>query len=205
MLDRDALGIELARIRAVDGTAEVNRIFFRSIALRHFVGPITPQPLYASAAGSGGSRFAPPQAEIRTLYVAGEHETAYREGNQVYFQTIRKPPTDPEKIPRPGEVAIIGIRVASKALVDLRLGPIRDRLGTTEAELRSAWKTVRDAPPQRLGEAAFDHGGFDGILYASTQHPGGTCLVLFPDRLAVGSVVHYRTTIDVIPDARWSR
>jgi len=202
MLDRAGLAAAMIAIGRDFAFEGIDGCFLLSIALRHFVPPAIPSPLRASVPGILGSRFVPPGSPATSLYMAAEPETAYREGNQEFFGAIDGPGIAKGEPPFPLEVVVIGLRVRFSRIMDLRSGPIRVHLGTTPSELASPWKTVADAPTQRLGGAIFDDRQFEGLLYLSARHRGGTCLVIFPERLAAGSSIDFRSNTRGISDAR---
>ena len=204
MLDRVSLESVLKDLADEELTAILEGYFFRSITLRHFLPPKVPAPLYAARSGLVGTRFMPPNRPIAGLYLAGAAETAHREGNQPFYRASRIPGLDTGDVIPPDEVVLIGVRVRLRlaAILDVRSAEIATRLETSEAELRSPWKTVPDAPTQRLGEAVFESGLFEGLAYRSAQHEGGSCLLIFPDRLRAGSFVEFRSRTLGVPDAR---
>jgi hypothetical protein len=202
MLDPAPLARVVRELAAEGRTVNFDGYAFRSIALRHFMPPKIPAPLFAARSGLIGTRFVPPNRPIASLYVATEAETAHREGNQPYYLASRMPGLAPSNLGPPEEVVIIGVRVRIGALLDLRSRAIMDRLETTPNELLSPWKTVLDAPTQRLGEALYEEGAFEGLVYNSAQNPGGSCLVIFPDRLDPISSIEFRSRTPGVPDAR---
>ncbi len=204
MLDAGSLPRVLGELKAEGRTTRVDQYAFRSIALRHFRPPARPEPLHAATAGPLGTRFVPPSRPTRTLYVAFEVETAHREGNQAYYQTSKALGSDPTRLPPPDEVVLLGLFVRLARMLDVRDPEVLGRLAATPEELTAPWKLVADAPTQRLGTAVEADGDFESIVYQSAQHPDGSCLAIFPDRIAAGSVVEYRSRTPGIPSASLS-
>ena len=201
MLDGPSLARALAELKHDGRQASINCFVYRSIALRHFLPPELPRPLFASPPGKQGSRFIPPDKPISALYVALEAETAHREGNPAFYQILEEPGFDLSTT-APTEAVLIGIYARLSALLDVRSSGILGRLHTTDEELASRWRMVPDAPTQRLGSAVHNHGDYEGLIYPSAQHAGGNCLVLFPDRLQSSSEVRFRSMTMGVPDAR---
>lgn len=178
---------------------ELDSLLLRSIALRHFMPPRTPSPLHA--AGSNGSRFVPAGRSYPSLYAAFDAETAHREGNQPFYAVLARG-VGPGGLNPPEEAVMIGVRFKLGRILDLRDREIQARLGTSAEELAGGWKLVPDAPTQILGDAVHASGDFEGLLYSAVRNPGGTCLVVFPDRLIEGSIVDFRSRTPGVPSAR---
>jgi RES domain-containing protein len=201
MLDRISLDAELRALRRDHVFVGFDAYAFRSIALRHFLPPIAPKPLYAASSGLTGTRFVPPNRAYPSLYVALDAETAYRETNRAFYQVFGALGIDASSLAPPDEVALIGVHARLARMLDLRNREVYDRIGTSPAELAAPWKLVPDAPTQILSDAVHDGGDFEGLIYSSAQNPGGSCLVVFPGRLAHGSFVTFRSRTVGIPDA----
>jgi RES domain-containing protein len=202
MLDGPSLARTLAELKGEGRQAAIDCFVHRSVALRHFLRPEPPAPLFAALPGKLGTRFVPPGEPISALYVAFEVETAHREGNQAFYQILGDPGLDLATAPPPEEVVLIGIQVRLLSLLDIRSDEVASRLETTGGELVSPWKTIPNAPTQRLGLAVHGGGDYEGLIYPSAQHTGGSCLVIFPDRLMPGSHVQFRSRTAGVPDAR---
>lgn len=159
-----AAAIAAARPQAVPLTAVV----FRSIHLRHFSNFAAVQPFLAGAGGLAGSRFVRPNGPA-VLYAAFDADTAYREGNQAYYQMVAAPSGRAliaAGALRPDPIVLIGAHVRASRLLDLRDPLIRVQLGIqTVMELVAPWKGVPNAPTQLLGDAVFNDSHFEGILY----------------------------------------
>ena len=199
MLDSSSLSRILSEM-SDDG--EYRQFFgfaYRSVALRHIIGPQTPSPLYAAFPGSLGNGFLSPNRENRTLYIATEVETAHREGNQAFYGLLKvMGPSSTELFPSE-ESVLLGLRVSLMRLLDLRVPAIQTRLETSQEELAGPWKTVSDASTQRLGDAIAESKEFDGLIYTSVRHTGGTCLALFPDLLRSGSRIEFLSRTERVP------
>jgi hypothetical protein len=123
-------------------------------------------------------------------------ETAYREMNQVFYQTLAGP-FGPALLAagalRPDPAGVIGLHVNVTRILDLRLPAVLNLLNTGQAQLVAPWKNVPNpAPTQQLGDAVFQGNWFEGILYPSAQHTNFNCLVLFRQRLLLNPAVHFR-------------
>jgi RES domain-containing protein len=199
MLDRPSLDAELRALAADDAAVDVDAFVFRSIALRHFMPPRKPSPLYCS--GSVVSRFAPAGHVFPCLYAALDAETAHREGNQAFYAVLAQG-VRPAELKPPEEVVMIGVRFSLRRVLDLGDASVQKRLGTSTSELASRWKLVPDAPTQRLGAAVHASRAFDGIAYPSVRNPGGVCLVVFPDVLSAGSSIEFRSRTPGVPNVR---
>ena len=204
MLDRDALASAVEGLREDEAFTRVESFACRSILLRHFLPPRIPNALFASPAGSLGSRFVPPHRPTRSLYLAEDAETAHREGNQAFYRALGYlygGRIGSDALLPPEEAVLIGVLVIAARLLNLRDPEIRARLETSADELASPWKTVPDAPTQRLGDVLVADGGFEGLIYESVQCPSHTCLVVFPDRLGPDSRIAFRSRTDGVPSA----
>lgn len=138
-----------------------------------------------------GTRFVPPGGP-ESLYVALSADTAFREFNQE-FLAIASTPLGTGQVAagllRPDPFVMLGVHIDVAHVLNLADNTVRQHLGTTLAELRSRWRNVLNAPTQLLGEAVFNSGRFQGILYPSAQHAGNNCLVLYRPRLAAAPPV----------------
>jgi RES domain-containing protein len=202
MLDSAALGPVLSAIKAAGPRTPFEGIAYRSIALRHFMPPATPSPLYAAMPGRLGTRYVSSGTGIPSLYLATEVETAHREGNQPFYESLLAMPPGPVGLVWPDEVSVIGVQVRLGRILDVRDVAVQMKLGTSMSELRGPWKRIPDAPTQRLGAAVEADGEFEGLLYPSARHDGGSCLVVFPKIVKKGDFVEFRSTTGVLPDAR---
>jgi RES domain-containing protein len=172
-------------------------LLFRSIHLQHFANFATAQPLYAGVGGPAGSRYIPPNGP-NALYLAFDADTAHREGNQPYYQLALSPAGQAliaAGALRPDPVVLIGIRVLLNRLLDLRDPVVRIQLGIPlVTELLGPWKNVANAPTQNLGDAVFNDGFYEGIIYPSAQNPDHGCLVVFTARLLANSRIDFADT-----------
>jgi RES domain-containing protein len=168
---------------------------FRAIHLQHFANFAAVQPLFAAPGGAAGSRYVQPHGPA-ALYAALDADTAHREGNQAFYQLAANPPGQlliGAGGLRPDPVVLIGAYVRGWRLLDLCDPVTCLRLGIqATSELLGPWRGVPNAPTQVLGDAVFNNGQYEGIIYPSAQHAGHSCLVLFPARLlAPVSLVHF--------------
>jgi hypothetical protein len=131
-----------------------------------------------------GGRFTPPD-KFETLYVAVTPETARIEAESILtgsgiVGSIAKP------------FVHFMINGLVEGILDLGHAAVQKSLGTTRAELTSAWRTVQarghEAPTQMLGRVAHGSGSIQALLYQSSKDaPRGRCLAIFPDRLVTPS------------------
>ena len=143
-----------------------------------------------------------PNQPYPTLYMTDDVETAHREGNQVFYQALQYSRLGPGKLPAPEETVLIGVHLRLSRMLDLRDPQTLAAIGTSLDEIAAPWKTVPDAPTQRLGEVVARQIGLEGMIYNSAQNPGGTCFVVFTDKLILPSFVEFRSGTDGIPNAR---
>jgi RES domain-containing protein len=93
---------------------------------------------------------------------------------------------------RPDPVVLIGVHVRAVRMLDLRDNATRLTLGVNGLpELLGAWRGIPNAPTQGLGDAVFNDGHFEGILFPSAQNAGRDAMVLFPARLQSPSQVDF--------------
>lgn len=162
--------------------ARFHGFLFRRVNLAALLTLSPPQFLYALGASRGGGRYTP-RGGPASLYAATDEATAAAEANQAGGFAPFRPATPP-----PPPAAIYGLAATLTAVLDVADAAVQARLGTTGAELRAPWRLAGTAeggraPTQTLGQATFDAGGFQAIRYPSARHPGGVCMVIFPDRL----------------------
>jgi hypothetical protein len=169
-------------------------LVFRSIHLRHFASAnfVGVQPLFAAGGGIAGSRYVLPGGPA-ALYAAMDAETAYREGNKVYFQAAAAGPVLHQAGGiRPDPAVLIGIHIRALRLLDLRDHAVWGQLGILGvAELIGPWIGVPNAPTQVLGDTVFHNGHFEGMIFPSAQNPGHDAVILFPARLDPASRVTF--------------
>src|SRR6266702_7737178 len=146
-------------------------VVYRSIHLRHFANFSTVRPLFTARGGQTGSRYVLPNGPA-VLYTSLDPETAYQEGNQLFYQIANVPAGMALRAAgglRPDPVVLIGIHVQVAQLLDLRNPNTQVHLGTTANELLRPWHGIPNAPTQILGDAVFNDGHFQGILFPSAQ------------------------------------
>lgn len=129
------------------------------------------EPYSGAGAAARGGRFNRPTTP--TLYLSLEAETALAEFAQA------------EVLFGPGTVA--SYRVTLRQVVDLRDGFIPTRWDRAWADWSCPWKQLamierRDPPSWALADIARETEA-SGLLFPSTQRPGGTNLVIWLDRL----------------------
>ncbi len=202
MLDPSGLAQTLVALRPL-ATPFVG-LTYRSVRLVHFADLKTAKPLFAAPGGAAGTRFVPPGSPTRSLYLAADPDTAYREGNQDFYRTAGTLPGQTLLLTgglRAAAVVLVSVYARLSRLLDTRDPTIQAQLRTTPDELAAGWLGVTDAPTQRLGHAMHQDGEYEGLMYKSVQHPGHDCLVLFPDRLLKTSAVHFRSDVPPLKDA----
>jgi RES domain-containing protein len=192
MLSLPALASAVASARPM--AASLAALAIRAVHLRHFSNFAIVNPLHAATGGAAGSRFVVPGGPA-SLYLALDSEPAYREGNQVFFQTagsLTGAALIQSGALRPAPTVLFGAFVRTTRLLDLRDALTRNQLGILNVnELLGPWKGSTGAATQLLGNTVFNDGQFEGTLYPSAQHLGHDCLVLFPDRLLHTSLVDF--------------
>ncbi len=123
--------------------------------------------------------------------------TAYRETNQLFFQTVASPAgqalADAGGL-RPDPMVLTGIHVNVSHLLDLRNLNVRQHLNIVhDAELLVPWKnTLTVTATQELGQVVHDDDYFEGIIYPSAQNAGRYCVVFFRSRLLPTSSIHFK-------------
>ena|ERR1700722_14204804 len=175
-------------------TVPFTGLMYRTLHLHWFHSFATAQPLF-SAAGGSGSRYVPPGGPA-ALYAAFDFDTAYRETNQIFFQTLATPAgqalADAGGL-RPDPVVLMGIHANVSRLLDLRNPNVRQHLNIVhDGELLIPWKNAAVATAtQELGQVVHDDDYFEGVIYPSAQNAGHDCLVLFRIRLLPASRIHF--------------
>ena len=101
---------------------------------------------------------------------------------------------------------VLSVSVVLQSVVDLTQAAEQAALGTTAQELTGDWRGYRlrdattpvsqpsgvPAPTQELGGALYSVPGLEGFLTVSAKVPTHRVLVVFPDKLAVGSELECR-------------
>jgi hypothetical protein len=133
-----------------------------------------------------GARFTPLRA-FGSLYFSRDPITALIEAEKIFKSTSG----DLFPIKRPPWVALTIDGVLNR-LLDLIEPSVRQRLGTTLAELTGVWRLSEEpSPTQILGAAAHASRRIVGMRYRSAKNPAGSeeslNFVVFPDRLAPDS------------------
>ena len=188
MLRPRALANALSRIKLVSEHGP----WSRAISFRHMLGPPPgekgpPQPLWGGASKLAGARFTPP-ASFDSIYLAGDPVTAF-----VEVSALITLPTGPHPI-RSAPWVVISVGGIVSQVLDLTKPEILTALGTNEQEISGPWLRSRQPPTQVLAQVAYC-GPVAAIKYPSAKHPGGTNLVVFPDRL-VQNPTDYLETYD---------
>lgn len=88
---------------------------------------------------------------------------------------------------------LLSVEVALSAVLDVTTTQVQDALGTNLQELTGSWLVLNadghTAPTQALGTAAYNYGSIEALRVPSAQDPRAVNLVIFPDRLRLGSRV----------------
>lgn len=141
------------------------------------------RPLWGLGAPKSGARFTQ-LGGPSSLYIAENPVTALAEVTRVRAYILASGPSEIGPI---SPIVIFSVKVHLETVLDLTLPHVQVALGTSEAELKVAWRLVqsdgRIAPTQLLGQAIFDSGRYQAIRYSSDLSPGSACLVIYEDRV----------------------
>jgi hypothetical protein len=143
-----------------------------------------PQPLWPGGAALTGARFTP-RGQFGSIYFSEDPLTAQIEAEKYFMSSTGKL----FPIKRAPWVTLTVEGVLNR-LLDLTDLSIRQRLGTSLAEVTGVWRLSEELPPtQLLGAAAYSSGRIVGMRYRSAKNQlwEGTNFVVFPDRLAPDS------------------
>jgi len=157
---------------------------FRVVDLESYIAAETPTLLFdlGPKISKGGQRFSPP-GDHRGLYVSAELPTAgaeYADGADRWAKG------------ECGKHVVFNMEVRLRSVLDLTKGAVRRSLKISNPIVQSPWAGYSDLnggkwpPTWDLGHEVFDSGRFDGILFPSTKKKGGTCLLVFTERLMKG-------------------
>ncbi len=161
MLSATDLAVVLKKIRS----QTLTRSLHRAVDLVKLLSITPPQPLFALGPGLQGQRFTS-KGGPAALYVSEHPAMAFYEANglfanQAALAQSEAPPT-----------VIFTLRVHLEQVLDITDTETQRLLGTTEAELTSAfrWQQLSggSVPTQILGDAAFHSGLFQAIRYPSS-------------------------------------
>jgi RES domain-containing protein len=182
-----ALARRIARAPLVD----VKGTLCRAVRTTH-LRRRPPQPLYYRGSEKG-ARYTPPGGPAG-LYLGSDQPTAFAE--------IRDLEQGPGGAPRPLSpkmpTTLVYVEVALDRLLDLTDADVRRALRVSRRAIMAEWQ-----PPmlayvagtglmpltQQIGAAAHLSTTVRGILFPSARWKGGTCLVVFPDRLTAVDLV----------------
>lgn len=162
----------------------------RAVRVRHLLRT-PPEPLYHLGSAKNGARYTPLGGPAG-LYLASDQPTAYAELQDLFCDAVGRPlplqPRDP--------VMTVYVETAVSGILDLTSHRVRRAVGVTTSTITDEWRPEMDrylagtAPmplTQQIGHAAHATGRVRGILFPSARWKGGTCLVVFPDRLVADS------------------
>jgi|SRR5437660_8957344 len=186
-------GEELSTTLASTPQIVLDGFLFRAVDLEALYGfhqtpPYpTPRPLYSLGSPKNGARFTP-KGGPKSLYMAVDAETALAEASQVsdivlaINPTIAPAPTTPK--------VMYSAKAYLVTVLDLTLSANQSAISTSLIELTSPWRNVVGvAPTQELGQAVFDSGRYQAILFPSSKKHGHACVVIFTDRLAPAAFI----------------
>jgi len=129
------------------------------------------QPLSGAGAAREGGRFNRPGTPA--LYLSLEPETAVAEFSQA------------EPLFSPGVLACFQVKVEQVAAMREGYNRSWDPLWREwDCEWKRLWFIEGIEPPTWAMADLLEHAGVGGLLFPSVKRPGGTNLVLYPDRLA---------------------
>lgn len=173
---------DLAAALATIPLAAARGPWFRAVGYTHLLGPPPgssgpPQPLWGGAARLMGARFTPPGL-FDSVYLAGNPLTAFLE-----VAALVQFPGGPA-IVRTAPWVVVTVEGFLNDVLELTDPATLTALGTSTPEVTGPWVLAESPPTQLLGRLAHASRRITGVRYASTKHPGGTNLVVFPDRLA---------------------
>lgn len=145
-----------------------------------------PQPLWPGGAARTGARFTPP-GQFGSIYFSEDPLTAQIEAEKIFKSSSGK------LFPVKGSPWVtLTIEGVLTRILDLTEASVRQRLGTSLAELTGRWRLSEESPPtQILGAAAYASSRIVGMRYHSAKNQAGLAeglnFVVFPDRLAPDS------------------
>jgi RES domain-containing protein len=147
------------------------------------------QPLSGAGAATAGGRFN--RVDSPALYLALEPETALAEFSQS------------EPVFGPGTIACYQIQLASVLDFSAGYSPAWDPLWL---EWDCAWKRLAfiediEPPTWLMADEVIDNGA-SGLLFPSTKRPGGTNLVIYPDRLRESDSVQVHDPESALPKSQ---
>jgi RES domain-containing protein len=158
----------------------------RAVRARH-LARIPPEPLYHRGSAAFGARYTPLGGPAG-LYLASDQPTAYAEIQDLLCDARGRPlplkPRDP--------VVTVYVKARLGGVLDLTRAGTRRALRVTRSAICSEWRPEMErwlqgnaAMPvtQQIGCAAHATRRVRGILFPSARWTGGSCLVVFPDRL----------------------
>lgn len=192
MLAEGELRRTLSRLPLVEIAGPFHRVTRLKYAYAHLERTRTLGVLDAIGSRLFGGRFNL-KGSFEVLYLACDALTAELEAGTVLFGS---------DVPQPGRhgepTVHVGVAGTIHGVLDLTDEEIVKALGTSEAELKAAWRMIQaegaEAPTQLLGRLAWESRRIQALRYwsrPSTQK--GQCVAIFPDRLAAPSEV---TVID---------
>lgn len=191
MLSANKLAVVLKKIPS----QTLTRNMHRAVDLDKLLSIIPPQPLFALGPGLQGQRFTP-KGGPAALYVSEHLTMAFYEANGLFAnQAALALQSAPATV-------IFTLRVHLERVLDITDIETQRLLGTTEAELTSAfrWQQLVGAsiPTQILGDVVFASGLFQAIRYPSNldrdQVRREANLVIWTDRLIAPSFIEVLDT-----------
>ena len=159
----------------------------RAVRARH-LARVPPEPLYHHGSAAYGARYTPLGGPAG-LYLASDQPTAYAEVQHLFCDAWGRP------LPLRSEDPVLTVYVEARlsGVLDLTEQRVRRALGVTRTGITGEWRSEMErylaglAPmplTQQIGHAAHATTRVRGIRFPSSRWKGGTCVVVFPDRLA---------------------
>jgi len=122
----------------------------------------------------------------RMLYLGENHQVVLYEVEALYG-----PMTAVVSNPA-GSWILMSLEVSLNIIVNLTMPAEQNIIKTSNQELTGVWNSSANAAPtQRLGEALYGLPGIEGALFPSSKPGGGSNLVIFPDKLEIGSNIRF--------------
>jgi len=174
-------------------TTPESHAWFRAVHPRHYATALNAsQTMWWPSRFNAGRRALSPFA---TLYLAENQQVALFEVQALFGTPARV-------VPNPvNPWVVFGVTVSLTRVADLTVAPSIRLLRTSAQELTGDWRGYRirrppgrprgRAPTQKLGQALYDSGQFEGFRTLSARVTGAMILVIFPSRLRSGSFVEF--------------
>jgi RES domain-containing protein len=168
----------------------INATWYRAISTEHWGSPLS-----TAHTSSVTTRFNPgksAQTPFEILYLAENQIVALYEVGALYG-----PPERAIADPRQIKMMTIGVSVRLQSVADLSVPGQQKLLGVSPQELTGVWDAFPpgEVPTQRLGAALFATDGIEGFVAISAKRPLSKTLIIFPQKLRIGSELVFTDTI----------